>query len=291
MALAIFPLLVGGQDPSAAPGEKPALKNLGKPIQVDFACAEDDMLSAGMSCTEEEPCPVYLELSAAEMVGNKVFVAGNIHSAQSTLYSILLASEDGGKTWTEPAERLKVSSLDRIQFFDFETGWVSGQVLQPLPNDPFFLVTTDGGKTWRRRPVFSESRAGAVQQFWFDSRNNGTLLIVDGRRHELFESPNGGETWLVREVSESPIKWKHRSPGNASVRVRADARTKSFRVERREGERWDTVATFLISAGACKPAPHEIGPPPEPEAEPEQAGPAAPPRRPAKPPSLRQPPR
>jgi len=266
------------------------LQNLGKPMRVEFNCTDSDMLSAGMSCSEEEPCPVYLELSAAEAVGNKLFAAGNIHSAQATLYSILLASEDGGKTWREPSERHRASSLDRIQFADFETGWVAGQVLQPLPNDPFFLVTTDGGRTWRRRPIFSESRSGAVQQFWFDSRNSGTLLIADGPRNELYESPNGGETWLVREVSDRPIRWKQRLPGTASVRVRADGSTKSFRIERREGERWNTAASFLVSAGACKPAMHELGPPPEPEPEPEKAPPPATPRRPARPPTLRRPP-
>jgi photosystem II stability/assembly factor-like uncharacterized protein len=228
-------------------------------------------------------------LSAAEAVGDKLFVAGNIHSAQATLYSVLLATQDGGKTWSEPFERLHASSLDRIQFSDFERGWVAGQVLQPLPNDPFFLVTADGGKSWRRRPVFTESRSGSVQQFWFDSRGNGALLIADGQRHELYESPNGGETWLVREVSERPIRWKERTPQSPAVRVRADAGTKAFRIERREGERWNTVASFLVSAGTCKPAIRELTPPAEPEEEPAQAQPAKPVRRPAKPPTLRRP--
>jgi hypothetical protein len=291
VALVMCSLVVRAQVPPAAPPEKPVLQNLGKPMHIEFKCADDDMLSAGMSCSEEDPCPVYLELSAAEAVGNRLFAAGNIHSAQATLYSILLASDDGGKTWSEPFERLRASSLDRIQFTDFEAGWVAGQVLQPLPNDPFFLVTTDGGKTWRRRPIFSESRAGAVQQFWFDSRSTGTLLITDGPRHELYESPNGGETWLVREVSDRPIRWNQRLPGSASVRIRADASTKSFRIERQQSERWNSVASFLIAAGACKPAAPELTPPPEPEAEPEQAQPAVPPRRPAKPPTLRRPPK
>ena len=47
---------------------------------------------AGMSCSDEEPCPVYLELAAVESVGNRIFLAGNIHSNAVTLYSLLLAS-------------------------------------------------------------------------------------------------------------------------------------------------------------------------------------------------------
>ena len=59
-------------------------------------------------------------------------------------------------------------ALDRIQFLDSEKGWISGEELSPLPQNPFLLVTSDGGKTWKRRPIFNEeaeSRFGAIQQF------------------------------------------------------------------------------------------------------------------------------
>jgi hypothetical protein len=289
LAMAVMCSLARSQAPPAAPPAGPALVNLGKPMRIGFSCTEEDMLAAGMTCSEDEPCPVYLELSAAEAVGDKLFLAGNLHSTEATLYSILLASDDGGKSWREPFERQRATSLDRIQFVDFETGWVAGQVLQPLPNDPFLLLTTDGGKSWRRRPVFSESRAGAIQQFWFDSPNAGRLLIADGSRFELYESPNGGETWLIREVSDRPIRWKASPAREPVVRVRADAAARSFRLERRDGERWTLVASFLIAAGACKPGPAELKPPPEPETE--KPPPSAAPPRPARPPTLKRPPR
>ncbi len=295
-ALAIFVSIVWAQAPASekpAP-EKPALQNAGKPMRVEFTCTEDDMLSAGMSCSEEEPCPVYLELSAAEGVGEKVFAAGNLHSAQATLYSILLASEDGGKTWREPFERRHAASLDRIQFVDFETGWISGQILQPLPRDPFFLITSDGGKTWRERPVFSDTRGGSIQQFWFESPTNGSMLITDGPRYEYYESPNGGEAWLVREVSERPIRWKPRGTASPTIRVRADGPTKSFRLERRQDSNWTVLASFSIAAGSCAPVPREMAPPPEApseEALPESPPQPAQPRRPARPPTLKRPPK
>jgi photosystem II stability/assembly factor-like uncharacterized protein len=53
-----------------------------------------------------------------------------------------------------------LAGLDRIQFIDFENGWVSGEVQHPLPRDPFLLATTDGGKTWQRAPS-SRSRSSA----------------------------------------------------------------------------------------------------------------------------------
>ena len=72
-----------------------------------FQCSEEDIQSFGLGCTEEEPCPIYLELSAFETLGNQLFAVGNIHSAANTLYSIGLASADGGKTWREPFQRVR----------------------------------------------------------------------------------------------------------------------------------------------------------------------------------------
>lgn len=245
----------------------PALSFDGKPIQVECRCTPEDIQSAGLTCTEEEPCPLYLELAAVESVGNKIFTAGNIHSDTATLYSMVLASDDSGKTWREPFERVKASGLDHIQFVDFENGWISGQLLQPLPQDPFFLITSDGGKTWRRRPVFGESRAGSVSQFWFSSRNNGSLVIDRGEtgQYELYETPNGGETWMLREVNEKPLRLRRAAGAGASDwRIRADKATRAFWIERRQGEKWAGLAAFAVRAGACRPAPRaEETPPPE----------------------------
>src|SRR5271154_4814576 len=121
-------------------------------VPVLFECTEDDAQTAGLHCSEEEPCPVFLELSAVEAVGNRLFLTGNLHSSAATLYSVLMTSSDAGKTWTEGYKRLRAAALDQIQFFDFETGWISGNYLSGTPRDPFFLVTGDGGTTWTALP-------------------------------------------------------------------------------------------------------------------------------------------
>src|SRR5947207_984041 len=105
--------------------------------KVEYACPEDDVRDFGLTCSEDEPCPVFLELAAVEASGSTAFLSGNLHTDQTTLFGILLATEDGGKTWTEPAKRLRSASLDQIQFADFQHGWVSGVKLEPLPRDPF----------------------------------------------------------------------------------------------------------------------------------------------------------
>jgi photosystem II stability/assembly factor-like uncharacterized protein len=234
------------------------MENTGKPMRVAFQCTEDDVQWAGMECSEEQPCRLYLELSAVESVGNRIFLAGNLHSAATTLYSILLASDDAGKTWREAFQRLRGCGLDHIQFVDFETGWVSGESLVPLPADPFLLITSDGGKTWRQNPIFSESRPGAIQQFWFSSKANGSMVIDRGAsdqsgRYELYNSPNGGESWTVKEASDKPLKLRRTGAPNTDWRIAPDRATQSFRIERRvQGEKWTTLASFSIPIGVCK---------------------------------------
>ena len=241
----------------------PVLENSGTPMLLPFHCTEEDVQWAGLSCSVDEPCPVYLELAAVESGGGpgpgRIFAAGNIHSSAVTLYSVLLASEDGGHTWREVHERMRGSSLDHIQFFDAELGWASGQALSPLPQDPFLLLTSDGGKTWRQRVIFSESRVGSIQQFQIGARDSGSLILdrgpgSEGGRYELYESPDAGETWTIRETSDRPFQLKPSPVAPPSEwRARADGPTQSFHLERRQGERWVSVAAFSVKLGACQP--------------------------------------
>jgi hypothetical protein len=239
------------------PAETPPLQNTGKPMVVDYHCGEEDIRSSGLTCTIEDPCPVFLELASVEAVGNRIFAAGNIHSSSTTLASVLLGSDDAGKTWREPHPRVRFAGLDRIQFVDFENGWAGGEVQHPLPHDPFLLATTDGGKTWQTRPIFADPQFGTIVDYRFSSRTNGHLTIYRGRatesgQYELYETPNAGETWMLRQSSER-FSELMRDKLNPDWRVRADAASKSYRVERRAGEGWRSIAAFSVSIGVCKP--------------------------------------
>jgi hypothetical protein len=282
------------EPPKTEPQAPPVLRNTGKPMLVPFQCTDDDMEWAGMSCTEEDPCPVYLEVSAVETIGNRIIALANIHSEATTLYSLLMASEDAGATWHEVYERMRGTGLDHIQFIDFQYGWISGETLVPVSRDPFLLLTSDGGKTWHSVSVFNEGGGGAIQQFWFTSPSSGALVIdrmesTESSRYELYETPNGGETWMIRRTSDQPISIKRTGAAPGSTwRIRADARTKSFVIEKQQGERWSTVASFLVEMGACKPAPRAAPAPPQETDQAEQPHPLTPP--PARPPSLKRPP-
>jgi len=247
--------------PPATVAAPVVLENAGKPMLLPFRCSEEDIHVSGLSCSEDEPCPIFLELTAANQAGNRILTAGNIHSESVTIYSVLLASDDGGHTWSEAHERIRASGLEHIQFFDPETGWILGQELFPIPQDPFLLVTSDGGKTWRQRPIFGESsdnRFGSIQQFALSGKKDGSIVIDRGRgnptdRYVLFESPDAGDTWSLKQESDKPLVLRNAAAAGTDWRIRIDGPSKSFHVEHRQGTRWNSVGAFSVKLDGCKP--------------------------------------
>ncbi len=268
----------------APPADQPArLVNSGAPIQLPFACTDDDMRAFGLTCPTRQPCPVYLELSGLDSSGSRILLSGNLHTDNATLFSVLLSSDDNGKTWLEPHDRIRGAGLDQVEFYDLESGWIAGQQLGALPRDPFLLLTRDGGKTWRARALFGESTVGAIEYFHFDSKTHGVAWIdrtqagEEGDRYAVLESMNGGESWAVRETSQRPIPRKKAAASTAAVyRLRTDAATRSYRLEKHTGERWMPVASFLVRVGECREA--EVTIPPEPPQPPEGTPPPSEPQ-------------
>ena len=228
------------------------LENTDRPMRVPLECKVDQLQSLGLSCTEDDPCPLYLELDAVDSAGERILVAGNIHGSAATVSTILLASADGGKTWTEPFERIPSSELEQIQFFDADHGWISGSVIQTLPRDPFFLLTTDGGKTWEKHNVLEDTHQGSIDHFHFESPQSGELALtpVDGK-YELYETMTGGQNWTVRQISSKPLT-AAQPVADKAWRLRTDAKTHSYVIEHREGNGWQRIASFLVELGACK---------------------------------------
>ena len=234
-----------------------------KPHALTAVCTDSEIADFGLECSADEPCPVYLEITAVEPLGSRLFLTGNFHTGTITLWSILLSSEDEGKTWAEPIGRIRGAVLDQIQFVDFENGWTAGHLTGNLPKDPFFLKTTDAGKTWRRIPVFEESAYGSIEHFWFTSKSQGELIINrrgDAKsRYQRLQTMTGADSWMMSEVSAKPLPNPRpraaTAAANADWRVHADGPSKTFRIEHREGGRWQITASFLLRAGACKPEP------------------------------------
>ena len=263
------------------------------PIRTSFTCTLEAIQKLDLPCSPDEPCALYLELTDVESVGDRIIVAGNVHTPSATLESVLLVSDDLGKTWTEGHVRIPGAALSSVQFLDFERGWISGHVLHPDARDPFLLISSDGGKTWRRKPVYSEPKTGAIEQFRFDSRTSGLMLVDRGRagenglRYELWESFTGGESWNIRQVDAKPIAF----PGGdrkavKPLRIQADAASKAFRIEKLDSGNWRRLASFTVSLGECKPEPPETKEEP-PAAEPTPEPETSPAKPVASPPSLK----
>jgi hypothetical protein len=243
------------------------------PTRVPVECGQDDLRALQLTCPAAHPCPVYLELNGIESAGSHIYITGNLHADDATLFSILFASDDSGATWREPHERIRGAGLDLVQFIDFETGWASGESLGAIPRDPFLLVTRDGGKTWSNRPVFAESRAGTIDFFHFNSKTQGKLWIgrplsgEPGSRYEAYETQDGGESWVLLTAGDKPFPQSSRPAPAGDYRLRTDRATGAYRVERRAPAGWETVASFPVKAGECRepdlppPTEQEVPPP------------------------------
>jgi len=260
--------------------ESAILSNHGEPMQVPYACAEEDLQWAGMSCTDGEPCPIYLELNSVVPDGRKIVVAGDLHSSSATIGSVLLLSDDSGATWREPTARIRGSALDQLQFYNLQTGWAAGETQYPLPRDPFFLLTTDGGASWRQQLVGEEGFAGSIQRFWFDSTQHGELIIDAGKasesgRYFSYESETGGESWsLLGKSSQLPKLRRAPPPGEDSdLRARPSKDGKAFRIEQGVGGQWTSVASFLIEVADCRVHSGELKEPEPPSDTPEAPAP------------------
>jgi hypothetical protein len=244
--------------------ETAVLRNDGQPIHISFACTSENLDWAGLACADDDPCSIYLELNAIASAGKKVFLAGNLHAQSATLSSILLASDDGGLTWKEPAARVRGAALDQFQFYDAQHGWAAGETVYPLARDPFFLVTSDGGDSWRNRAVTDEGGPGSVQRFVFDSPQHGELLIdggrgADGGRYKRYESDTGGDSWSIRSSTDAAPKMPNAPGADADYRISSGKDV--YRIEKRTGGQWSSLAAFAVNAATCKaPASTESAP-------------------------------
>ncbi len=224
------------------------------PVHVDYTCPAEDVDFFGLTCSDDQPCPVFFEVSAVDSFGSSLFVAGDIHTATTTLYGVLLSTDDGGTSWSEAIPRIRSAEFEQFQIIGTH-GWLSGQRVEPLPKDPFFLITSDGGKSWRQRPVFDDARFGSIASFFFETADRGQL-IFDGSvgkavNQELYASMTSGENWELREKSTKPLHLSAPSP-NTNWKISAPAGSPTYLIERITNGKKETVARFRIHIGDCK---------------------------------------
>jgi len=196
---------------------------------------------------------VFFEVSAVDAFGSRIVVAGDIHTATTTLYGVVLTTEDGGASWNEATTRSRSTAFEQLQVIG-DHGWLSGQRLEPLPKDPFFLITSDAGKNWREQPLFGETRFGSIAQFRFETTLNGELIFDDsvGKavHQESYSTKTGGDNWELRQTSTKALHLK--PAGDAAWTVTAPAGSKTYLIEHVVSGKKQTFARFLIHIGDCK---------------------------------------
>jgi hypothetical protein len=222
------------------------------PVHVDYTCPAEDIETFGLTCSEDRPCPIFFEVSSVDAFGSRLFVAGDIHTATTTLYGVLMSTEDAGATWAESIPRLRSTAFEQFQFLN-DRGWLSGHRLEPLPKDPFFMITTDAGKSWHQRPLFEESRFGSITQFSFESPDAGEAIFDDSvgkaTNQELYSTMSGGENWEVKQKSTKAL---HLKTAGTGWTVSTPPGSKAYVIEREAGGKKEAVARFLIHIGDCK---------------------------------------
>ena len=177
---------------------------------------------------------------------------------RGTLYSILLASDDSGKDVAGTPRGCAAAASTTSSSSTSKTAGSADRSCSLCRRTPFCSSLRTAARPGGSRPLFSETRAGSILQFWFSSRNNGSLVVDRGQggdlgRYELYETPNGGETWMLRETNERPSGSSGR---RAPARTGASApmpRTKAFAIERRQGEKWAALGAFAVGLPVCRP--------------------------------------
>ncbi len=249
LAALLFSSIAASAQIPAPVSDRPELESTGSPMAIPFTCNQEDLQWAGLAC-DEAPCPIYVDLAQAAGQGNTILITGNFHAPAATLDSLLLRTDDGGHTWREPYARVRGTELDHVQMYDARTAWISGQVVQPLALDPFFLITGDGGKTWERIALFEEGTPGSILQFVFETRDHGFALVDHGggaKRYEVFETQSSGREWSTHEQSDTLPKLK--SQRETEWRLRAEP--KLFRLQHLEEEHWKPFASFNVNVAKC----------------------------------------
>ena len=229
-------------------------------VKIPVDCSDSTLAAAGMTCTDDRPCTMYLELNSAAGFGKKITLAGDVHGDASTIYSLLLISADGGTTWKEDASaHTPGAAFEQGQWIDATHAWAAGETEYPLTRDPFFIATTDGGATWKENPVDEEGGPGSIQRFWFDSPLHGEVIVDTVRagagRYQIYESHDGGESWGETGKSAQAPKLKQAPATDTSeYRISMDSKTHAYALEKRAGnspEQWIPMATFGVEAGKC----------------------------------------
>jgi hypothetical protein len=207
------------------------------------------VLEACQSTDGTPTSPAELQLKTAGQVGGRIFAGGSFHSKDRVISSVLLATDDGGRSWIEAAPRYRETELGAAQVSDLRVWIAAHRQTGDGPLDPFFLFTFDSGLHWRRIPLRPYSEAGRITSFHFREDGNGFALVREpGPVRSVakrFVTADGANSWVLTEAEEPSI------PGTQPNRIRIQESADEFRIQVRDEKTWTTVSRISWSAGVC----------------------------------------
>jgi len=80
--------------------------------------------------------------------------------------------------------------LEKVYFYNNQKGWIFGRTSNTIPREFFILLTSDGGKGWKK--IYSSTDAAyPANSILFISETDGFFLYSDW----LYQTKNGGYNW------------------------------------------------------------------------------------------------
>ena len=146
------------------------------------------------------------------------WAVGDSYDASAYGTSVILATTDGGATWSaqDPGSAGIGGSLKSVFFIDAAHGWAVGDSFDASGYyaGPVMLATTDGGATWTARDVSSvggsQLSLGAVT--FADTNHGWAVGSTGGDKVSILSTSDGGATWSAKAVRDG-----HDGMGGASL--------------------------------------------------------------------------
>jgi photosystem II stability/assembly factor-like uncharacterized protein len=135
---------------------------------------------------------------------NEGFIAAASSQDVTESHALILATNDGGETWTKAWQSERPYELTwKMSFPTRDVGYVTIQSYNPDPTvtERFVAKTIDGGQTWMEIPLVDDAK---VREFGvaFLDRNTGWV----GAMPNGFQTTDGGKTWQTVEMGNAVNK-------------------------------------------------------------------------------------
>ena len=124
------------------------------------------------------------------------------------LRTFVMATTDGGVTWTQVYEEEPLNDVRRHPLFHFGFRYVTPDLAIIAADSGIIIRTTDGGKTWREHLVDS-SRPYGINAIDMCDESNGVLVLDGGPTfpalpHDLvYRTTDGGASWTPTSAQPS----------------------------------------------------------------------------------------